>query len=64
MRKHIVVNIKDLTYDYGEDGDIATVANSNTNHITATPITYTKVNGVWQADKWYPINGAEVTTVY
>ena len=64
MRKHMVENIKDLTYDYGEDGDIAIVANSNTNHITATPVTYTKVNGVWRADKWYSISGAEVTTIY
>lgn len=64
MIKHMVKNIKDLTYDYGEDGDIAIVANSNTNHITATPITYTKVNGVWRADKWYSISGAEVTTIY
>ena len=64
MIKHMVENIKDLTYDYGEDGDIAIVANSNTNHIIATPITYTKVNGVWRADKWYSVSGAEVTTIY
>lgn len=64
MRKHMVGSIKTLTYDYGENGDIAIVANSNTNHITATPITYTKVNGVWRADKWYIVSGAEPTSIY
>lgn len=56
MTKYLVSKLSDLHKDFGEDGDVAQVAEQNTEHIFPSSVTYTKVNGKWLADKWYVAN--------
>jgi hypothetical protein len=55
MSKHIVSNLKELTKDFGSNGDTAVVAQQDTNYISPLPVIYTKIDGVWTPDRWYPV---------
>lgn len=55
MSKHIVSNLKELTKDFGNNGDTAVVAQQDTNYIAPLPVIYTKIDGVWTPGRWYPV---------
>jgi hypothetical protein len=60
MSKHIVSSLKELTKDFGSNGDVAVVAQQDTNYIAPLPVIYTKIDDAWTPDRWYPIDDGSV----